>query len=156
MKKDTSETVRMPVPPLILMIIFLGVALVFGWKLPIPIPFPVWMKAIGGMIVLFGFGLAFSAVRAMRKVQTSPNPSTPTIQIATSGPYKISRNPIYFGYIAIGIGFPLVMGTYWGLVLSPMVIDAYYRLIIMREEIYLTQKFGKTYTDYQSKVQRWL
>ncbi len=156
MTKDVKDTVRLPIHPPYLMIIFLGVALAFGWKLPIPIPFPFWMTLIGWIIILCGLGLVFSALRAMQQVHTSVNPGTPTTQIATSGPYQFSRNPIYLGYVAQVIGIPLILGTYWGLILSPMVLDAYNRLIIEREETYLTHKFGQIYLDYLQKVRRWI
>lgn len=156
MSKDVKDTARLPIHPPYLMIIFLSVALVFGWKLPIPIPFPVWITLIGWLIILCGLGLIFSAFRAMQQVNTSVDPRTPTTQIVTSGPYQFSRNPIYLGYVAQVVGIPLILGTYWGLILSPMVLDAYNRLIIEREETYLTNKFGQIYLDYLSKVRRWI
>lgn len=156
MAKDDKDTANLPVPPPLLLVIFLGVALVFGWKLPIPIPFPAWMQIVGWMILLCGLGLAFSAVDAMRRVNTSPDPRTPTSEMARSGPYLLSRNPIYLGYLAVVIGLPLIFGYYWGIVLAPVVVDAYTRLIIEREEIYLKRKFGQKYLDYASKVRRWL
>jgi protein-S-isoprenylcysteine O-methyltransferase Ste14 len=30
------------------------------------------------------------------------------------------------------------------------------QLVIRHEEDYLTRRFGRTYTDYQSRVRRWL
>lgn len=156
MTKDPNDTVRLPVQPPLLMAIFLAVALIFGWKLPIPIPFPGWMQIVGWMVILSGLGLAFSAVDAMRRAGTSPDPRKPTTGLATSGPYQLSRNPIYLGYVAVVIGIPLIFGAYWGIVLAPVVVDAYNRLVIDREENYLKRKFGQQYTDYLAKVRRWL
>ncbi|HEY3313360.1 MAG TPA: isoprenylcysteine carboxylmethyltransferase family protein [Anaerolineales bacterium] len=153
---ENKETAGLPLPPPLLMGIFLVVALIFGWALPVPIPSPVWMRVIGMVILFGGFGLAISAVRTMMLSQTSPDPHTPTSAIVTRGPYKFTRNPIYLGFVLIVIGLPLVLGFYWGAILSPIVIDAYNRLIITREEAYLERKFGQQYLEYISRVRRWL
>jgi protein-S-isoprenylcysteine O-methyltransferase Ste14 len=114
------------------------------------------MPIVGWMVVLCGLGLAFSAVDAMRRANISPDPRTPTSAITRSGPYLISRNPIYLGFVAVVIGVPLAFGYYWGIVLAPVAVDAYNRLIIDREELYLKRKFGQEYLDYLAKVRRWL
>ena len=156
MAKESKETAGLPVPPPLLMVIFLVVAFVFGWKLPVPIPCPVWMKMIGWLIILGGLGAAFSAVRTMTQAHTSPDPHTPTSALVKQGPYRYSRNPIYLGFLLLMIGLPLTFGFYWGAILSPVLVDAYNRLIIEREEAYLERKFGQEYIEYKSKVRRWL
>jgi len=50
----------------------------------------------------------------------------------------------------------LLLGSWWPLMLWPLVILAVRQLVIRPEERYLTQRFGQTYTDYQSRVRRWL
>ncbi len=81
---------------------------------------------------------------------------TPTTQITTGGPHQFSSNPIYLGYVAQVIGISLILGTYWGLILSPMVLDAYNRLIIEREETYLAHKFGQIFLENLLKIRRWI
>ncbi|MCX6082292.1 MAG: isoprenylcysteine carboxylmethyltransferase family protein [Chloroflexi bacterium] len=156
MAKENNKTARLPLPPAILMAIFLIVALLFGWKLPIPVPFPVWMKLVGWAISLGGIGIGFSAVRTMEKAHTSPDPDKPTSEIVKQGPYRLSRNPIYLSYVMFVIGLPLAIGYYWGAILAPIVVDAYDRLIIAREETYLEHIFGQKYLEYKSSVRRWL
>jgi len=156
LSKAAKDTANLPVDPQFLMMLFLIVALLFGWKLPIPIPFPAWMYLVGWAIILCGLGLGFSALMAMKKSGTSPNPSTPTNEIVMSGPYRFSRNPIYLGYVAVVIALPLIFGTYWGVALVTFAIDAYNRFAIDREEAYLKRKFGEKYLNYMAKVRRWL
>ena len=156
MTNGHKEPAGLPLPPPVLMLIFLVVALIFGWTLPVPIPSPGWIRAAGLLIVIGGIGADVTAFRSMVQSHTSPDPHTPTTTIVTSGPYQLSRNPIYLGFVLIVIGLPLALGFYWGAILSPVVIDAYNRLIITREEAYLERKFGQQYLDYKSKVRRWL
>ena len=156
MPKENQKTAGLPFPPSLLMGIFLVVALLFGWKLPIPIPCPWWMKAIGYVLTLCSLGIYLSAGQAMKKAHTSSDPSTPTSAIVTEGPYRFSRNPIYLSFVLIVISLPLILGYYWGAILAPVAIDAYNRLMIEREEIYLEQQFKPTYPEYKSRVRRWL
>jgi len=151
-----KDNAGLPVQPPLLMSIFLVVALLFGWKLPVPIPCPWWMQVLGGLIVLAGLTSALSAVSMMRRANTSPDPRKASNALVTDGPYKISRNPIYLGYLMILIGLPLIPGYYWGAILAPVALDAYNRLIIEREEGYLEKRFGQTYLGYKAGVRRWL
>lgn len=156
MTQESRDIANLPLPPPMLMFIFLVTALLFGWFLPLPIPRPLWIKIAGGLITLCGLWLAPNAVRAQSQARTSVDPYTPTTALVTSGPYQFSRNPIYLGMVLFVIGVPLILGYYWGAILSPVTIDAYNRLIISREETYLEKKFGQNYLDYKSKVRRWL
>jgi protein-S-isoprenylcysteine O-methyltransferase Ste14 len=156
MTSNDRDHAGLPLPPPLLMGIFLVTALLFGWKLPVPIPCPWWMQALGALILLAGLACAFSAVRAMFHAHTSPDPRTPVNAIVSDGPYKFTRNPIYLGFVLVVIGLPLALGYYWGAILSPVVVDAYNRLIIEREEAYLERKFGPLYLSYKTRVRRWL
>ena len=60
------------------------------------------------------------------------------------------------GFLCLLIGIPLIFGNYWGLILSPLQVILFNRLIIQREEAYLSAKFGVEYTEYKQKVRRWL
>jgi protein-S-isoprenylcysteine O-methyltransferase Ste14 len=156
MSKEKKDTPAILLYPPVLMAVFLVVALLFGWKLPVPLPFPRWMNLTGWAVVLVGFGIGFGALRVMRGAGTSPNPRIPVMMLVTSGPFKISRNPIYLAYVLFTAGLPLVLGTYWGLLLCPVLLDAYNRLIIAQEEDYLEHKFGSLYLEYKARVRRWL
>jgi protein-S-isoprenylcysteine O-methyltransferase Ste14 len=54
------------------------------------------------------------------------------------------------------IGLPLDMGIYWGIVLVWPLITFMNNLIIKHEEAYLEKKFKGEFTDYRTRVRRWL
>ena len=58
--------------------------------------------------------------------------------------------------IIAGAGIPLALGTYWGLVLIPLGVDMFNRFVITNEEARLEKLFGREYSDYKSRVKRWL
>ncbi|HEX7296416.1 MAG TPA: methyltransferase, partial [Pyrinomonadaceae bacterium] len=71
------------------------------------------------------------------------------------GLYKFSRNPIYVGMIATLLGLFLAIPnalTLLVLVLGVVVISIQVRL----EESYLLESHGTAYSEYQSRVRRWL
>lgn len=156
MSEEIHDTAGLPLPPPALMTIFIVASLLLDWRLALPLPFPAWMKVLGWVFVLGGFGIAVSAVQAMIKSNTSPDPRTPVRALVTAGPYQWSRNPIYLGFLIIVMGLPLILGSYWGVLLSPLMLLTFNQVIIRREEAYLQRLFGQSYQDYRSQVRRWL
>jgi len=142
--------------PPVLMLIHLIIAFTLKWMIPLSIPAPQAVKIAGWAVLAAGFLFALSALRELNKAQTSPIPHEPTTAIVTSGAYRLSRNPIYVGFVCTVIGLPLALGNYWGLILSPAMIHYFNGLIIEHEEAYLEKKFGDVYTGYKSRVRRWL
>jgi protein-S-isoprenylcysteine O-methyltransferase Ste14 len=90
------------------------------------------------------------------QAHTTLDPHGSVTEIVTNGPYRFSRNPIYLGFVCFLVGFTFIFRTYWGLILSPVLIILLYQLVIKYEEAYLEQKFGEVYTNYKSRVRRWL
>ena len=70
--------------------------------------------------------------------------------------YRFTRNPVNLGFVLILVGILLNAGSYWGILLAPVLVILCNRLVIEREEEYLGQKFGDEYSRYQSKVRRWI
>jgi protein-S-isoprenylcysteine O-methyltransferase Ste14 len=112
---------------------------------------------VGGWVfVALSFFLVMSAVLTFRSVGTSPNPLVPTRVLATSGPYRFSRNPMYIGLLLLSVGICLTKNALWPLLLLPGVLLVLRRKVIDREERYLEARFGREYVDYKARVPRWL
>ncbi len=110
----------------------------------------------GAVLAALGLALCLSGVVAVVSHRTTIVPHHPVATLVTGGAYRLSRNPMYTGLAVAYFGLALLLGSWWPLVLYPLVILAVYRLVIRPEEQYLTQRFGSAYTDYQSRVRRWL
>ncbi len=76
--------------------------------------------------------------------------------LVESGPFRISRNPIYVGFVAIYIGSSLLRRSVWPLLLLPGVVLVIQKTVIDREEAYLERRFGENYLSYKSRVPSWL
>ena len=76
-------------------------------------------------------------------------------ELVTNGFFAISRNPIFLGIMIANIGLFLVLPNAFTLLiiaLSTVSINTQIRL----EEEFLKKEFGNNYTEYLSKVNRWL
>jgi protein-S-isoprenylcysteine O-methyltransferase Ste14 len=110
----------------------------------------------GAVLAILGLVLAFTGVAAVIRHRTTIVPHHPVATLLTSGAYRLSRNPMYTGLAIAYLGLAVLFGSWWPLALWPLVILAVRQLVIRPEEQYLTRRFGRTYTDYQSRVRRWL
>jgi protein-S-isoprenylcysteine O-methyltransferase Ste14 len=157
MNAEKKETAGIVAPP---PLIYLA-GLVFGWLLERrwPSPFGLVDTAAfwtGWVLLVAGVALFVWALVALHHVRTSVNPYTPTAAIANSGPYRISRNPIYVADVMIYLGICALLNSPWPLLFLPFVIWIMNKGVIEREERYLENRFGNLYTVYKSRVRRWL
>jgi protein-S-isoprenylcysteine O-methyltransferase Ste14 len=112
--------------------------------------------AVGLLFVAAGFALAIASVRAFRRAGTNVVPGQPATALVTEGPYRVTRNPIYIGFVLVYFGLSIVLTSVWILVLLVPVLVILQRGVVLREEAYLERKFGEAYRSYAARVPRWL
>jgi protein-S-isoprenylcysteine O-methyltransferase Ste14 len=144
------------VHPPVLLLLHLILAFLLHRLFPLPLAFPNALTWIGYLLVLVGIGLAFSAVRRFMQAHTTLDPHGSVSMVVTNGPYNFSRNPIYLGFVCLLVGFSFIFKSWWGLILSPIMMIMLHQLVIRFEEAYLDKKFGEVYSGYKSRVRRWL
>ncbi|MBI5778468.1 MAG: isoprenylcysteine carboxylmethyltransferase family protein [Planctomycetes bacterium] len=109
---------------------------------------------IGGFLVFLG---SWTRVYAARYIGWKAKPEDPMKRILTTdGPYRITRNPLYWGNI-IGFGGSAVMfGLLWYIPIAVGVIFLLHHLLITwYEENRMREKYGAEYEEYCKKVPRW-
>ena len=72
-------------------------------------------------------------------------------KLATGGPYRRTRNPLYFGSFLVGLGFSVAGGQPW-LVLLLLVLFVTIYLPVMRREEEELKAFGSDYESYRRTV----
>ncbi len=98
--------------------------------------------AAGGAIGLIGLALRAAAAGHLRKFE----------ELATSGPYAWTRNPLYFGSALLAAGF-VVAGRSWPAALLTFVyFAALYPAVMRREEEELRVRYGTEFADYAARV----
>jgi protein-S-isoprenylcysteine O-methyltransferase Ste14 len=112
---------------------------------------PVWAQVIGAAGILvsqYVFWLVFRAnsyAAPVVKIQTDRGHA-----IATSGPYAVVRHPMYAGAILFLLGTPLLLGSWFGLGLAPIIVLGF-ALRAVLEERTLSARFPD-YANYAARV----
>ena len=75
-------------------------------------------------------------------------------KLATTGPYALMRNPLYFGNFVIGLGWSVMAGVKGMIIFTVCFVILYAVIIIPHEEQFLSAKFGREYEDYCRRVKR--
>ncbi|MGH6833525.1 MAG: methyltransferase family protein, partial [Methyloceanibacter sp.] len=91
-----------------------------------------------------------------RLAGTSVVPGQPSTALVVEGPYRVTRNPIYIGFVLAYFGLAVVLTSVWVLLLLIPVLIILQRGVVKPEEVYLEQQFGETYRKYKARVPRWL
>jgi protein-S-isoprenylcysteine O-methyltransferase Ste14 len=145
-------------PPL-LFACLLGVAIGLEGAAPLGVLAPMGFSAtgvVGAVLCAAALGLAVWAMVSFRKAGTHIEPIKPALNLVVSGPYRITRNPMYVGLVTLMLGLSLAASLDWGVLLVPVLWALLHWGVVLKEEAYLTDTFGAPYLDFLSRTRRWL
>lgn len=72
--------------------------------------------------------------------------------LATTGPYRHCRNPLYLGSAVLAGGFLLAAANPWLAIAAALAFAAIYTPVIRREEAFLAARFGPAFAAYCREV----
>jgi protein-S-isoprenylcysteine O-methyltransferase Ste14 len=137
-----------------------GAPLVAGWLITVlggdPVDLGGWRIPLGWALVIVFVGWNGWALWLFRSHETGLLPGQATQAMIEVGPYRLSRNPLYVGLLALYLGLALLVPTFWGLAFFPAAVLLIFWGAIRPEERFLHERFGATYDDYARRVRRWL
>ena len=110
----------------------------------------------GFLIIGFGLGMIFWGRSLFLKNATTLQPSEEPTSLVTSGPFRLSRNPIYLGMASILLGVAVLLGTLVSLVFPIIFVAVITFFIIPGEERKMEKIFGERYREYKKSVRRWI
>lgn len=152
-KNQKTAGVIFPPPFIYLTSIVAGIILNFIWNVKI---FNNSKVYTGIILILLAVFIFVNAFKSLGKAKTPIQPYKPTSKIVKTGPYRLTRNPIYLSFALAQLGIALLLNNLWILIgLVPALLIVSYG-VILREEKYLENKFGREYVDYKSSVRRWI
>ncbi len=155
---EAAHTKRWAVFEVVFGVPFL-IALALQLAVPLSLPrgpFTLAFVLAGGLLLVAGLSLVILARRELARQGQPTDPGVPTSKLITTGPFSISRNPLYLGGVCVLSGLALVANLPWVLVLLAPAVVACHFVLITPEERYLAAKFGGEYQDYAASVRRWL
>jgi protein-S-isoprenylcysteine O-methyltransferase Ste14 len=129
---------------------------------------PIEVRLLGASLVLIGLAVAADVFRYRRPREVWVSTSVTFMKLigrmplsetmartepfVARGPYVYVRSPMYFGVVAITLGYGLAVGSlpmlFWGAVLACW----YWFFLIPFEEKELGALFGASYADYRRQV----
>jgi protein-S-isoprenylcysteine O-methyltransferase Ste14 len=157
-ERGGKHMLELKIPPLAVAVLFAGA--MWGMASVTPgLEIPGMIRVVVAIAVfLVGGGVALAGTVAFRRARTTVNPMKPetTSALVTTGIYRITRNPMYVGLLLVLIAWAIFLSSAWALA-GPIAFIAYMnRFQIAPEERVLSSMFGAAYSDYKSRIRRWL
>jgi Phospholipid methyltransferase len=112
---------------------------VIYWLLARPTPHSI---VYGGLIAAFGLIIRALAAGHLVKYQ----------ELATSGPYAATRNPLYFGSALLAAGFGFAGRSWIAGGLLAIYFAVVYAAVIRNEEQEMRARFGAVFDEYAARV----
>jgi hypothetical protein len=112
---------------------------VIYWLLARPTPHSI---VYGGLIAAFGLIIRGLAAGHLVKYK----------ELATSGPYAATRNPLYFGSALLATGFGFAGRSWIAGALLALYFAVVYAAVIRNEEQELRARFGALFDEYAARV----
>jgi protein-S-isoprenylcysteine O-methyltransferase Ste14 len=123
---------------------------------------PVWKwqqgggRRAGGILAGFGIAVILWAAYCFRKARTTVKPFKKPRRLVACGPYRFSRNPMYFGLALLLAGAVAFLSSATPVLALGAFVWLIDRRCIRPEEELLAEAFGADYQRYKNRVRRWL
>jgi protein-S-isoprenylcysteine O-methyltransferase Ste14 len=118
----------------------------YGWS-----EMPFWVQVLGALGLIAAMYIMFLAMRAnsfaapVVKIQAERGH-----RVVSDGPYAIVRHPMYGGALLLIVGTPLLLGSWWGLALAPIIVLLLGGRAVMEERTLARELEG--YEEYAARV----
>jgi protein-S-isoprenylcysteine O-methyltransferase Ste14 len=138
----------------LLFAILIMVALHFLFPGTIIVPIP-W-NLLGLVPLAGGIVINLMADSAFHKAGTTVKPFQESTALITDGVFRISRHPMYLGFVLVLIGIAVLLGSRTPWFIVPLFAVLMDRVFIVVEERMLQARFGQAWSEYKAQVRRWI
>jgi len=118
---------------------------------------PVRSVGLAGLILCLGTTLLLSCVREFYVAgRGTLAPWDPPKHLVTTGPYRVTRNPMYVGVLTIIAGWCVLWEATALIIYAVVVLVGFQARVVLAEEPWAARQFGSQWQAYRAKVPRWL
>jgi protein-S-isoprenylcysteine O-methyltransferase Ste14 len=111
---------------------------------------------LGIIFIFFGCSINIWTDNLFKRSKTTVKPYDPPTALEVTGPFRISRHPMYLGMCAILLGEAIILGSVIAFLFPLIFVILVEVIFIPYEEKNLEKAFGGEYLDYKKKVRRWI
>jgi protein-S-isoprenylcysteine O-methyltransferase Ste14 len=118
---------------------------------------PLLLRIAGGALIAAGAALVVeTTARFALQGRGTPVPFAAPERFVAHGSYRVVRNPMYVGVLALIVGQAFLLGREVLLVWAVAAAGFFHLFVVLHEEPELRRRFGAEYDDYRRRVGRWL
>lgn len=149
---------ELKVPPVALMLITGSLMWILALVAPNPSFWFSTASIVATLLASVGAGTVILGVLEFRSAGTTVDPRVPdqSVHLVVRGIYRISRNPMYFGFLLVLCAWGVFLCNVAALVMLPIFVLYMNRFQITPEERHMNEKFGDAFRKYQHTVRRWI
>ncbi len=146
---------RKPLPPTYF---YVAIVLIIVLHVLVPGPqvFSSPWRYVGVIPLSLGSAFSVLADQAFKRFGTTVKPFEESTYLVTDGVFRLSRNPMYLGFVLLLAGIAMLLGS-----LTPWIVVAVFPFLmdmrfVRAEEAMLEALFGDSWLEYKQRVRRWL
>lgn len=124
-------------------------------QIPTIVVFPEFVDYIALLLFFLGLILAELTSFKLKKDLVFGLSDSKSHQLQTKGVYSFSRHPFYMGFLLILISSVLFVPNIFNIILL-VITWILHHFIMIKEEKFLTLKYGEEYKEYSQKVNRYI
>lgn len=119
---------------------------------------PDWLHAAMLGVLVAGAIITASGVVSLRAAHTTVSPTRPDTSkhLVRAGIYRVTRNPIYLGFLLMLTAWAMHLWQPQSFVALPVFAAWIHRFQILPEERALREKFGAGFDAYVADTRRWI
>lgn len=153
---SAQDSPSVKIPPPVVYAAGLGLGLLVSRWLPSR-----WLpgaiaRPLGWTLVGCSCALSVPSLILFWRKGTAIRPDRHATTLAITGPYRLTRNPMYLSLALLYAGIAILWQSIWALLLLVPVLFFINRRVIVPEELYLERQFGSAYRQYRARVKRWI
>jgi protein-S-isoprenylcysteine O-methyltransferase Ste14 len=152
------HVLELKVPPVALVFLVAALMWLVSWAMSaLGFEFPSG-NVLAASVAVAGAIISGLGIVSFRQARTTVNPMKPdsTSSLVVSGIYRLTRNPMYLGFLLVLLGWAIFLSNALAFVFLPVFIVYMNRFQIEPEEKALHSLFGPQFVMYTLRARRWL
>lgn len=113
-------------------------------------------QIVGGIVIFLGLCLLLLAGTLFKRAGTDLVPFQNVSALVTTGVYRMTRNPMYLGMATVLLGTAITVGIAAAIVVPIVFMVIIQFRFILPEETMLRGIFPEDFSEYCTRVRRWI